>query len=66
MKICVGRIVYEKGTEQKYLVAQVDCGMVCLINLTSGNRYLSPVEVKDICDITPSEFELMGDDDFYL
>jgi len=65
-KIFIGRIVYEKGTEEKYLVAQTNCSMVCLINLSAGNRYLSAVEVKDARNITPEEFKEMGGEDFYL
>jgi hypothetical protein len=66
MKICIGRIVYEKDGKEKYLIALVDYSRVCLISLNSGNRYLSAVMVNDPWDIQPSEFKKMGGDDFYL
>lgn len=46
------------GTEE-YLLAQVNSGMVALINITYGNRYLTPISVDDVNNLSRSEFALI-------
>jgi len=52
---------YYQLASEYYILAQVDNGMVSLINIgdCGGNRFADPVEVKDITAITENEWNLI-------
>lgn len=46
-----------------YILAQASAFKVCLINLKKGNRYLDPVTVEQVDDITEKEWDKISDCD---
>ena len=56
-------VTYKLGDKFKYgffreiyVLSQVDSNMVCLIGFKGGNRWESPIQVKDCNCITTKEF----------
>ena len=54
--IKVGQRYHKLGKTESYLLARVAPGEVVLINLTSANRWMNPVNVADPCKITEAEW----------
>lgn len=51
-----------RDTERStYILAQSDNNMVCLIDLSSGNRWVEPVYVKNVNNITEEEWKEITD-----
>ena len=64
-KYKTGTLVKVDG--QDAILAQVDYGMICLIDLTSGNRWASPVSVDCADEIPLSAIKKAADgEDFKI
>ena len=54
-------------SDMAYILAQTERNKVCLICLSTGNRWRDPVSVSNFDSITAEEFaEIAGSGDFYL
>ena len=52
------RFHYTGGSfDESYILAQVGFKQVALIGLTEGNRWMDPVKVEHVNEITEAEFE---------
>lgn len=56
----LGKIYYNEH-RGRVILAQVGVGMICLINLESGNRWKEPISVYDTSSITEEEFSHLSD-----
>jgi len=48
----------------EYILAQVSTGKVCLIGLSSGNRWREPIQVKSTREISAKEWKEISDGKF--
>lgn len=62
MKIKVGQKFWIKiiGQRTRYVLAQVKCSQVALINISDGNRWHDPVPVDDIYNVSEDEWEAIS------
>jgi hypothetical protein len=54
---CTGQRFRENASAPEYMLAQVGFGMICLINVQTGNYYREAVAVSDRRKITTEEFQ---------
>ena len=58
MMYSIGQKFHYTGQfEEDYILAQVGFKQVALIRLTEGNRWMDPVKVEHVDEITEAEFE---------
>ena len=64
------RFRYTGGSfDESYILAQVGYKQVALIGLDAGNRWMDPVKVEHVDEITEAEFDAIrwgGPEDFEL
>lgn len=65
-KVKVGDYFFEKDCRGVYIISQVDCNSVCAISLENGNRFVEPIKVYDVFDISSKELnEILDNKKFY-
>ena len=52
-------IIRDRNVEYKCILVQVDERKMCLVELSSGNRMSSPVDVKNSLNVTEDELNKM-------
>ena len=58
MEYCIGQKIKISGVN--HILAQVLPAQCCLIGIQGGNRYVDPIAVRNVWEITRQEIDIMA------